>query len=222
MKKRMGVKETMGVKEADEGINREISLKKKIKILYWVTLIRAGLALTLGLGVIFIYLPGEQVPMLVDFMGMFWLINGVIVLRWGISSKRRKIIPILAGIVGILTGSIVLIGWPFPRELGMFVLGTVILMTGLLRVMGGFTMEEKEFLQRSKSVISLGFFEIVLGLLLMYIRAKDDYRLYLVAGLWALFGSISLLNDAMKLRQQLRQQDTDDINAGPNLMKGHE
>jgi len=154
-------------------------------------------------------------------MGMFWLINGAIVLRWGMRSKERKIIPILAGIVGILTGSIVLIGWPFPRELGMFVLGAVIMMTGLLRVMGGFTMEEKEFLQRSKSVISLGFFEIVLGLLLMYIRAKDDYRLYLVAGLWALFGSISLLNDAMKLRKQLRQQEIEDINAGPDLIPGN-
>jgi uncharacterized membrane protein HdeD (DUF308 family) len=172
--------------------------------------------------VIFIYLPGEQVPLLVDFMGMFWLMNGIIILRWGMHSEERRIIPMLAGIVGILTGSIVLIGWPFPRALGMFVLGAVILITGLLRVMGGFTMEEKEFLQRPKSTISLGFFEIVLGILLMYIRSRDDYRLYLVAGLWALFGGITLLNDAMKLRKQLRQQDIKDINAGPDLIPGHE
>jgi uncharacterized membrane protein HdeD (DUF308 family) len=201
----------------------EVSLKKKIKLLYWVTLIRAGLALTLGLAVIFIFLPGEQVPLLVNFMGMFWLINGIIILRWGMRSEERRIIPILAGIVGILTGSIVLIGWPFPRALGMFVLGAVILMTGLLRVMGGFIMEEKKFLQRPKSTISLGFFEIVLGLLLMYIRAKYDFRLYLVAGLWALFGGITLLNEAMKLRKQLRQQDIrqqeiDNIDAGSDLI----
>lgn len=200
----------------------DVLLKNKIKILYWVTLIRACLALTLGLAVIFIFLPGEQVPLLVDFMGMFWLVNGIIILRWGIRCKEKKIIPILAGVVGIITGSMVLIGWPFPRALGMFVLGTVILMTGFLRVMGGFTMEEKEFLQRPKSTISLGFFEIVLGLLLMYIRAKYDFRLYLVAGLWALFGGITLFNDAMKLRKQLRQQDIDDINAGPDLMTGNE
>lgn len=205
----------------------EIALKNKIKILYWVTLIRAGLALTLGLAVIFIYLPGEQVPLLVDFMGMFWLINGIIILRWGMRSEEKRIIPILAGIVGILTGSIVLIGWPFPRELGIVVLGAVILMTGLLRVLGGFTMEEKEFLQRPKSTISLGFFEIVMGLLLMYIRAKYDFRLYLVAGLWALFGGIALFNDAMKLRKQLRQhdirqQEIDNIDAGSDLIPGNE
>jgi uncharacterized membrane protein HdeD (DUF308 family) len=200
----------------------EISVEKKTKVLYWVTLIRAGLALTLGLAVIFIFLHGEQVPMLVDFMGMFWLMNGIIILRWGIRSNEKKIIPILAGIVGILTGSIVLIGWPFPRALGMFVLGTVILMTGLLRVIGGFSIEEKEFLQRPKSVISLGFFEIVLGLLLMYIRAKDDYTLYLVAGLWALLGCIVLFNDAMRLRQQLRQQENSNINAGHDQITGHE
>lgn len=205
----------------------EISLKKKIKLLYWATLIRAGLALTLGLAVIFIFLPGEQVPLLVNFMGIFWLINGIIILRWGIRSEERKIIPILAGIVGILTGSLVLIGWPFPRALGMFVLGAVILITGLLRVMGGFIMEEKEFFQRPKSTISLGFFEIILGLLLMYIRAKYDFRLYLVAGLWALFGSIALFNDAMKLRKQLQQQDIrqqeiDNIDAGSDLIPGNE
>ena len=200
----------------------EISPKKKVKLLYWVTIIRAGLAFTLGLAVIFIFLPGEQVPLLVNFMGMFWLINGIIILRWGIRSEERKIIPILAGIVGILTGSLVLIGWPFPRALGMFVLGAVILITGLLRVMGGFIMEEKKLFQRPKSTISLGFFEIILGLLLMYIRAKYDFRLYLVAGLWALFGSIALFNDAMKLRKQLQQQDTGDTNAGPDLMTGCE
>lgn len=200
----------------------EIPLKKKIQLLYWVTLIRACLALTLGFAVIFIFLPGEQVPILVNFMGIFWLVNGIIILRWGIRREEKRIIPILAGIVGILTGSLVLIGWPFPRALGMFILGAVILMTGLLRVMGGFTMEEKESLQKPKSNISLGFFEIVLGLLLMYIRAKYDFRLYLVAGLWALFGGIALFNDAMKLRKQLREQDIDDINAGAGPMTMHE
>ncbi|WP_292463256.1 hypothetical protein [Methanolobus sp.] len=200
----------------------EIPIEKKIKILYAVTLIRAGLALTLGLAVIFIFLPGEQVPMLVDFMGIFWLMNGIIILRWGLRMRKRNIIPMLAGICGILTGSLVLIGWPFPRALGMFVLGTVILMTGFLRVIGGFSMKEEEFLETSKSIISLGLFEIVLGILLMYIRAKYDYRLYLVAGLWAMFGCIVLFNDAMKLRQQLRQQETSNINAGPDQMTGHE
>ncbi|AAM31585.1 HdeD family acid-resistance protein [Methanosarcina mazei] len=205
----------------------EIPLKKKIQLLYWITLIRAGLALTLGFAVIFIFLPGEQVPILVNFMGIFWLVNGIIILRWGIRREEKRIIPILAGIVGILTGSLVLIGWPFPRALGMFILGSVILMTGLLRVMGGFTMEEKESLQKPKSNISLGFFEIVLGLLLMYIRAKYDFRLYLVAGLWALFGGIALFNDAMKLRKQLREQDIrqqeiDNIDAGSDLIPGNE
>ncbi|AKB62641.1 HdeD family acid-resistance protein [Methanosarcina mazei] len=205
----------------------EIPLKKKIQLLYWITLIRAGLALTLGFAVIFIFLPGEQVPILVNFMGIFWLVNGIIILRWGIRREEKRIIPILAGIVGILTGSLVLIGWPFPRALGMFILGAVILMTGLLRVMGGFTMEEKESLQKPKSNISLGFFEIVLGLLLMYIRAKYDFRLYLVAGLWALFGGIALFNDAMKLRKQLREQDIrqqeiDNIDAGSDLIPGNE
>lgn len=205
----------------------EIPLKKKIQLLYWITLIRAGLALTLGFAVIFIFLPGEQVPILVNFMGIFWLVNGIIILRWGIRREEKRIIPILAGIVGILTGSLVLIGWPFPRALGMFILGSVILMTGLLRVMGGFTMEEEESLQKPKSNISLGFFEIVLGLLLMYIRAKYDFRLYLVAGLWALFGGIALFNDAMKLRKQLREQDIrqqeiDNIDAGSDLIPGNE
>ena len=205
----------------------EIPLKKKIQLLYWITLIRAGLALTLGFAVIFIFLPGEQVPILVNFMGIFWLVNGIIILRWGIRREEKRIIPILAGIVGILTGSLVLIGWPVPRALGMFILGAVILMTGLLRVMGGFTMEEKESLQKPKSNISLGFFEIVLGLLLMYIRAKYDFRLYLVAGLWALFGGIALFNDAMKLRKQLREQDIrqqeiDNIDAGSDLIPGNE
>jgi uncharacterized membrane protein HdeD (DUF308 family) len=76
-------------------------------------------------------------------MGIFWLVNGIIILRWGIRRRRKKNNSYLSWHRRNLTGSLVLIGWPFPRALDMFILGSVILITGLLRVMALYNGRER-------------------------------------------------------------------------------
>jgi uncharacterized membrane protein HdeD (DUF308 family) len=72
------------------------------KVMFWVTLLRGFMVVTLGL-VLWIQ-PQKLRPFLITSMGMFWLVSGVMSIRWGLSGKRTRGLPLLAGIVGVLAG----------------------------------------------------------------------------------------------------------------------
>ncbi len=70
---------------------------------FWVTIVRGILATLLGLALL--VQPDRARPLLVNFMGMFWLASGIMSVRWGASGQpTRQIWPILAGIAGIIAG----------------------------------------------------------------------------------------------------------------------
>ena len=53
---------------------------------FWITLVRGMLAITLGVALVF--WPDKARPILVNFMGMFWLVSGIVSLRWGVHGER--------------------------------------------------------------------------------------------------------------------------------------
>ena len=73
---------------------------------FWVTLLRSLLAAFLGVALII--QPDKARPILVNFMGMFWLASGIMSLRWGGFGLRAKRLSMAAGVVGILAGALVL------------------------------------------------------------------------------------------------------------------
>ena len=70
----------------------------KKNIAFAITLIRGILAVALGVGLLLS--PEKALPILGNFMGMFWLASGVISLRWGAVGERPRRIAVLAGIIG--------------------------------------------------------------------------------------------------------------------------
>ena len=69
---------------------------------FWITLIRGMLAITLGVALLF--WPDKARPILVNFMGMFWLVSGIVSLRWGVHGERARGLSLLAGAAGVLAG----------------------------------------------------------------------------------------------------------------------
>ena len=58
------------------------------KIILIVTALRAGLAITLGVALIF--LPDKTRPILTNYMGIFWLMTGLMSLRWGARNQHQR------------------------------------------------------------------------------------------------------------------------------------
>ena len=113
--------------------------------------------------------PVKVHSFLITSMGMFWLVSGVMSIRWGLSGRRARGLPLLAGIVGVMAGLAAISRRFQPLDavtsdtLAITVLGVAILLTGLMHMLGGFRTGEDATRQLSRLSLILGLFEVVLG-----------------------------------------------------------
>ena len=185
---------------------------------FWITLVRGMLAITLGVALVF--WPDKARPILVNFMGMFWLVSGIVSLRWGVHGERAKGLSLLAGAAGVLAG-VGMLSRRFTQgmvgeDVLLSVVGLIILLTGLIHIVGGFRTGpvETHLLSQNRTrmwsrawswtAFLLGLFEIVLGVILVIAPMGRGPLIYFAASVWALVGGTILLGDAVRLRR-LRQ-----------------
>jgi uncharacterized membrane protein HdeD (DUF308 family) len=170
---------------------KNLAVPRDVK--FWVTLIRGILALVLGIALI--VQPDKARPFLVNFMGMFWLAGGLVGLRADVNGSGGRRWMRIAGIIGVVTGLIVVLRHSLTgaiSELNVFyLLGAVILLTGLMHVIFGFPSASGG--QRSWTSIILGLFEIVLAILVLVTPLVYSPLLYWTITLWAFLGGFLLI-----------------------------
>ena len=175
---------------------------QKRSVAHWVTLARSVLALTLGVGLILH--PDKTRPMLVNFIGMFWLMGGLMGLRWSVSGERARRMSVVVGIVGIVAGALILGRYLLIQWLGeepiVLLLGGIIVLTGLVHVFEGFRTGPDRRRQRSGTSTMLGVFEIVLGVVVLVWREEFGPVFYAVVVIWAFLAAFALLREALHQR----------------------
>jgi len=184
------------------------SQRRRFQTALGVAMVRGALAIFLGLALFF--LPDKSRPMLANFMGFYWLVSGVVSLRWGTAVRPVRRLPILAGVIGVLAGLMVvsrLFLQNFVGEVLIFnLIGFIMLLTGLLHVFGGFRTDNLTRSMTWGSII-LGIFEIILGALLITTTAGFSPAIHLAISIWAFTGGFMILADAWRLRAKLRQME---------------
>jgi len=176
-----------------------------INFQFWITLIRALLAFTLGIALIFI--PDKTSKTLFNFMGMFWLMSGFLLIRQELHLKRNKLFLVL-GISGVLAGLLVVTRdlsrtW-VAEDMVKNILGGIILLTGILHMVSGFQFGRKAMLGKTGVSTLMGVFEIGLGGLLLLSKTGRDQYVFIIATIWALLGGTFLLLDAFRTRRQVK------------------
>jgi uncharacterized membrane protein HdeD (DUF308 family) len=183
-----------------------------LQVVFWVTLARGILAISLGLALLI--QPAKVHSFLITSMGIFWLVSGLMSIRWGLSGRRARGMPLLAGVVGVLAGLAAisrrfdLLDAVFSDTVAITVLGIAILLTGLMHMLGGFRTAEDATRQLSRLSILLGLFEVVLGAALVVQPLDQGLIIYLGASIWAMVGGTILVGDALRLRSMARGLDT--------------
>ena len=185
---------------------------------FWIALLRGFFAIMLGL--ILIFNPEKTRVMLFNFMGLFWLTSGIILLRHthavlGDQTDRvlGKKTSLVLSLAGILAGLVVIsrsITRSWVEEV-VFVelLGAVILLTGVLHLFGEFRIGRVIKIKRTTAAKILAIFEIVLGALLIISPLEQGPIIYWTATIWALVGGGLIISDALYFRVQDRQLEKD-------------
>ncbi|MCJ7536432.1 MAG: DUF308 domain-containing protein [Anaerolineales bacterium] len=182
---------------------------------FWIALLRGFFAIALGL--VLIFNPEKTRPMLVNFMGLFWLTNGIILIRrtnvvFGEQTDRvlGKRTSLALGLVGILTGLLVITrsltrNW-VDEVVFMVLMGAVVLLTGMLHLFGEFRIGRVIKGKRTTAQKILAVFEIILGALLIISPLDQSPITYWAAAIWALVGGGLIISDALYQRARVNRE----------------
>jgi uncharacterized membrane protein HdeD (DUF308 family) len=172
-----------------------------MKRYWWLNLVRGVVALIIGI-LIFAW-PNVAGSMLVNFMGIYWLVSGLMSLRWGLSTHRAKRLWFAAGIIGTVGGVLILLRSLYGRFIdpGLMItlFGVVALITGLMHLFGGFRTADM-IREQSWGSVLLGIMEVILGILLIFSTSIGPFT-KIAAGSWAFIGGISLVLQSLQTRR---------------------
>lgn len=162
----------------------------------WLVVLQGIAGVVLGL--LLIVAPGASSLIIVQFLGIYWLISGIIGLVSLIWDRSQWGWKVLAGLIGILAGmaivqhplwSTVLVGTTLVAFMGAIAIayGTVALIRGLSG--GGW------------GIVVLGVFDVIIGLMLLFDPLAGAIALPIVIGVLILVGGIGSLVVAYRLER---------------------
>jgi uncharacterized membrane protein HdeD (DUF308 family) len=168
--------------------------------LVWITAARGVMAIVLGLG---LALHHDRAPAaLVKFMGVYWILNGLVTLQWGLAAEgSRRRLPCAAGAIGIMTGAVVLLANVGTTFL-LAILGVVIALTGIVHLLGGFELADRSG-RCWRPGVPLGMLEVGLGATLILTSNQSGSLSTWLASAWAVLGGAVLVSDALVIRRRL-------------------
>ena len=174
---------------------------------WWLTALRGlvGLALALAITV-----GGRNSVRLVTFLALFWLTGGLITLRFALAIRPRPGFRLgLAAAIAAVVGAVLVLlrdrlsGLVDPDAF-VGLLGIAAVLTGVLRVLGGFAAEERVGRRWTLGGIVLGTLELALGALLLLTREMDPGLLVPIVAAWGAVSGILLLAQGLRLRRFAR------------------
>jgi uncharacterized membrane protein HdeD (DUF308 family) len=166
----------------------------------WIMVVRGVMAIVLGLA---LALSRDRAPSaLVNFMGVYWLLAGVVSLRWGLAAERPRLrMPLVAGAIGVVTGVVVLLA-DVGTEFLLAILGVVIALTGIVHLLGGFELADVSG-RRWHPGVPMGILEVALGATLVLTSGESGSVGTWLASAWALLGGTVLILDALRIRRRV-------------------
>jgi len=174
---------------------------------WWLTTLRGIVALTLALA---IAVAGRSNARLVTFLALFWMTGGLITLRFALAIRPRPGFRLgLAAATAAVVGAVLVLlrdrlSGVVDPDVFVRLLGISAVLTGLLRILGGFAAEERLGRRWTLGGIVLGTLELALGALLLLTSEVDPDLLVPIGAAWGTVSGILLLAQGLRLRRFAR------------------
>jgi uncharacterized membrane protein HdeD (DUF308 family) len=172
---------------------------------WWISVVRGIFSLLLGIAVLF---TQDNRAMLANFIGVYWLLSGLLTIRWAVTVRwlRGSRIGLAAGCLSVIAALLVLLRTQLQDVIApstlINVLGAAAVLTGSLRLLGAFEIERRTGRRWTFGGLALGSVEVVLGLVLIVTNGENERVLSIVFATWGLVGGCLLLIEGFGLRRQ--------------------
>ena len=134
---------------------------EKFEIPWWIIVLEGIISIILGLFLLF--QPVETTIILVQILGIFWLLGGVLSILSLLADKENMGWKLLSGLIGIIIG-IIVFAYPFSP---FVVLALFVVILGILGIVHGVLRLVWAFKGGGLGTAILGILTIVLGILLL-------------------------------------------------------
>lgn len=171
---------------------------------WWLTALRGLVALTLATAIV---VAGRGTARLVTFLGLYWMAGGLITLRIAVAVRPRRgaRLGLVAGAVAVLGALLVLLhdrlSGLVDLDLLVELVGISAVLTGLLRILGGFAAEKRLGRRWTLGGIVLGTVEAAFGGVLLVSSQVDPEVLGPVAAAWGVVSGSLLLAEGLRLHR---------------------
>ena len=174
---------------------------------WWLTALRGLVALALALA---ITVGSRNTGRLITFLALFWMTGGLITLRFALAIRPHPGFRLgLAAAIAAVVGAVLVLlrdrlSGRIEPDVFVGLLGVSAVLTGVLRILGGFAAEERVGRRWTLGGLVLGTLELGLGALLLLTREVDPDLLVPIGAVWGAVSGILLLAQGLGLRRVAR------------------
>jgi uncharacterized membrane protein HdeD (DUF308 family) len=162
---------------------------------WWAVLIEGIAALIIG--VLLLMSPATTTVVLIQFLGWYWLITGIISIVMIFIDSTGWGWKLISGILGIIAGIIIIQN---PLWSTVLVPTTLVWLMGIMGVVIGISSLIQAFTGGGWGAAILGVLSIIFGILLMYNPLAGAIALPFLIGILAIVGGILAIIAAFRLR----------------------
>ena len=177
-------------------------------MLMWITLLRGLFAL--GLGTAFVVEPNSVRPMIVNFMGIFFLAGGLTSLRMRDAEEGARWLVLAAGCVGIVAGAGTLARFALmraiPETVVVYLLAAAVFVAGALHIAMARWLRRRRGAMRSWLNVVLGTIELTLATLLITSPLERGTTFHVLLTVWAILAGSLLLVQAWSMLTARRKE----------------
>jgi uncharacterized membrane protein HdeD (DUF308 family) len=194
-------------KRTSQGASRAETRLPVMARYWWLTALRGLFALMLALA---IAVAGRSISNLITFLAVYWLTGGLLTLRFALAIRPAPGFGLgLAAATSAVVGAVLVLardrlsGIVHP-DVFIVLLGIPAVLTGLLRILGGYAFQERLGRRWTLDGTILGTLELALGALLLGPRGVGLDLLVPITAAWGAVSGILLLTQGLQLRRVAR------------------
>ena len=180
---------------------RELA-KSAAGFLWWITLIRGILLLTLGIYALF--RPGMSAIALTQVVGMIVIIEGIFAIMAAIlGDQPSRALTLVRGALAILLGILIFSHSAIAAKLAittiLYIIGASVILIGIMEIVAA--IHDRKQIEGAGGIILCGVLWVIFGIILFIAPISFGVFIVRVLGAFAILAGISLIGLAYNIRR---------------------